>query len=79
MTLRPTLIARLQRVSNDSFAINVGLDDLTCFFKISNLECLQQRCTDNALAEILAERIVSARYPDYDVFVKYEGEEHERR
>jgi GGDEF domain-containing protein len=74
MNMRPTVIAILERVSAHDFCVRVGIDDFTCFYKVSNRECIVQRAIDSEVAEQIAERIVAARYPEYDVFVKQQQE-----
>ena len=65
-------IVRVQRISNGDFQLNCG-DELVCFFKVSNRDCIVQRATDSAVAELLAERIAAARFSGETIIVKYEG------
>lgn len=65
-------IVRVQRVSSGDFQLNCG-DELVCFFKVSNRDCIVQRATDSAVAEIVAERLASARFPGDKIIIKYEG------
>lgn len=65
-------IVRVQRVSSGDFQLNCG-NELVCFFQISNRECIVQRATDRACAEIVAERLAAARFPGEEIIIKYEG------